>query len=83
MKATELILFNKDETSRIISEFDIKTKIEKGKAYVIDEDGEIKCCEVCKRKLEVDKIGSVASGSRKIFCDNPLCLSGWVAKNKL
>ena len=83
MQETELVLFNKDELKDMISEFDIKTKKEDGKIFVVDKEGEIQCCEVCERKLEIKKIGSIAHGSHKIFCDNPLCLSSWVAKNKI
>ena len=83
MENSELVMFNKDEVYELLSEFEIKTKKEKGKVYVVDKAGEPLLCDVCERKIEVKKIGSIAQGSRKIFCDNPLCLSSWVAKNKL
>ena len=82
MKNTELVLFNKEEIPEIIADFDFETKKIKNKIFVI-ENKEIKHCDSCKRKIEINKIGSIAHGSRKIFCDNPLCLSTWVVKNKI
>ena len=69
MQETELIVFNKNEISELISELNVKIRREKGKTYVLNDEGEIRCCAVCKRKLEVGKIGSIAHGSVDIFCD--------------
>jgi len=83
MESTELVIFNKQEIVDLVTQFGFKIKKENGKDYLLEENGKVKCCEVCERKLEVKKVGSIAHGSRLVFCDNPLCLSSWVVENKI
>ena len=83
MQSTELVVFDKTEIPALISQFGIKTRKKGSKKYLVDHEGEVKCCDSCKRPLQVKHVGSIAHGSRKVYCDNPLCISGWVAKNKI
>ena len=61
----------------------MKTKKIGTKTFVVDTENNIRHCDACEKKLELDKVGSIAHGSLKIFCDNPLCLSTWVAEKKI
>jgi hypothetical protein len=83
MQKTELVVFDRKDILDVISDFGIRIKEADGKQFLADQDGNIRCCDNCKRKLETSKVGSIAHGSTLIFCDNPLCLSAWVADNKI
>ena len=83
MEATELVIFNKNEIAGLIESLGLRTRTIKGKTFVSDNNGVVRCCDSCNRELEVTKVGSIARGSVMIYCDNPLCLSTWVAVNKI
>lgn len=84
MEKTDLILFNKEKTEGLLSQFDFKVINKKGdKQKIIGLDGELVQCHTCEADLNVNKVGTIAHGSRLIFCKNPLCFATWVAEKKL
>lgn len=83
METTDLIIFNKNEIPEILSEFGIQTRKEKERIVLVGEEGQVKCCDSCGKEMEINRVGSIAHGSHMVFCDNPICLASWVAKNKI
>jgi len=83
MEKTKLIIFNKENVEELLREFDFKFSLEEEGNAIIDSKGEIVGCETCKVNLTTDKVGNIAYGSRKIFCDNPVCFATWVVENKI
>ena len=88
MQKTELVVFNKSHIPMLLTQFGFKvakrkineTKI---KDVVINSNQEIVLCECCKKVITPSKVGTIAKGSRLLFCDNPVCFATWVAKNKI
>ncbi|TRZ94663.1 hypothetical protein D4R78_06105 [bacterium] len=87
MEKTELVVFNKANTKEILKQFGFRTQTRrigsKNKEFVIREDNEPAFCPACSKEISVKRLGTIAHGSRVIFCDNPLCFSTWVAQNKV
>ena len=82
MEKTQVVLFNKENVKNILEQFDFKFSPEEEGTAIIDSEGNLVKC-TCGRLLTVETVGNIAHGSRKLFCDNPLCLATWVAKNKI
>ena len=88
MQKTRLNLFNKTNIREILT--DLEFKIYKKKinenAYqeiVTNHDNQPICCSACKKEVPLKRVGTIAHGSRLLFCDNPLCFATWVANNKI
>ena len=83
MEKTDIVLFNKENVIEILKQFDFQFSLEEEGTAIIDSNREIISCSTCERPLTVETVGNIAHGSRKLFCDNPLCFATWVAENKL
>lgn len=88
MQKTELVVFNKNHTHVLLGQFGFKIvrkKISETKSedIVIDKNNTHVLCECCKKPLTPSKVGTIAKGSRLLFCDNPVCFATWVVKNKI
>lgn len=87
MKDTKLVIFKKENVKDLLSQFGFQIR-RKGtgkneKYIVIDDDNQHICCPVCQKEIATKKVGTIAKGSRIIFCDNPVCFAVWVAQNKI
>ena len=87
MKDSQVVIFNKNQISDLLAQFDFKiSKVKisdnKSKEIVVNENNEPVHCECCEKEIRVNKVGSIVKGSRLIFCDNPTCLSTWTVLNK-
>ena len=83
MQKTQVVLFDKENTEELLKQLDFKFSEEEEGLAIIDSNGKIVHCETCEKNLTTDKVGNIAHGSRKLFCDNPLCFATWVVENKL
>ncbi len=88
MQKTELVVFNKTHTTMLLNQFGFKIvrkKLTETKSQdvVVDSKHEQALCECCKKPLTPSRVGTIAKGSRLLFCDNPVCFATWVAKNKI
>jgi hypothetical protein len=87
MEKTQLVVFNKANTKEILKQFGFKTQIrkagKKSKEFILRDDSQPCMCPSCNKEISIKKLGTIAHGSRLIFCDNPLCFSTWVAQNKV
>ncbi len=85
MVRPEMIIFTKDKIEKIIETLDIKIKqIDEETIILLDsKTGEHARCEACQTKLNIDNLGHIAHGSKKLYCRNPSCFSHYVAERKL
>ena len=84
MEKTKIVLFNKGNVENLLKQFDFtfSTNEEEG-TMILDKNKDIVKCDTCEETLITERVGNIAHGSRKLFCDNPLCFATWVAKNKI
>jgi hypothetical protein len=82
-----MVLFSSDGIEKVLSDFDFrvvsKTVENKKVRAVINHDGEDVVCPSCEHLITESHVGTIAKGSRLVFCDNPVCFSTWIAQNKL
>jgi len=88
MKKTGLVLFDKENTKQLLQDFNFKISKrkmsnDKYKEFVVTKNNEIIQCPSCNKEIQVKKVGTIAHGSRLLFCDSPLCFATWVANNKI
>ena len=87
MQKTQLVLFNKENTKTLLSQFGFQTnKLKSGnkqKEVVVNQNNDPIQCPTCDRHISVKKVGTMAHGSRILFCDNPLCFATWLVEHKI
>jgi hypothetical protein len=87
MEKTQLVVFNKSDIKEILDQFGFKIHTkkvgQKNRKFVSADSNQPILCPTCERQIPVNRIGTIAHGSRMIFCDNPLCFSTWIVKNKI
>ena len=87
MQKTELVIFNKQNTRELLSDLDFKIKTiktgKKSRQLVVSTDNNAIFCPTCEKEILLNRVGTIAHGSRLLFCDNPFCFASWVAKNKI
>ena len=88
MQKTDLLVFNKDDVRAILTDLDFKIsnkRKEKNKfaEVVVTEDNDPVLCPTCEREIFVNHVGTIAHGSKLIFCDNPFCFATWVANKRI
>jgi len=76
----QLISFGKNQAKNILDMLEIKTKDAGNLNIILDENGQVAKCEVCKKELSTNNLGNVAKGSKLLFCDNLACFSTYLAK---
>lgn len=88
MDRTQLVVFNKENAREILT--DLEFKIQRKKIsennyseVVVDSDNNPVFCSTCKKEILVKRVGTIAHGSRLLFCENPLCFATWIANNKI
>ena len=83
MEKSDLVLFDKKNTTDILNQFDFKIAKEGDNEVLIGTDKKPIQCPTCETNLSIKKVGTIVHGSRLVFCNNPLCFATWVAENKL
>jgi len=88
MQKTQLVVFNKENIREILTDLDFKIQRkkvgdDKYTEIVLNSDDNPVSCTTCKKEILVRRVGTIAHGSRLLFCDNPLCFATWVANNKI
>lgn len=83
MKTTGFVAFQAGEEKALLEQFGFSVQRNKKKTYVMDQSGNQMHCPSCDRPITTKHVGSIASGSRIVFCDNPVCFATWVAKEKV
>lgn len=88
MDKTQLVVFSKEDIRQVLTDFNFrvqKKKIGENRyaKIVVDSEDNPATCPSCKKEISVKKVGTIAHGSRLVFCDNPLCFATWVANNKI
>lgn len=83
MLQSDLVLFNKNSIEELLDNFGFKTATEGNKTVIVSSDGQPIKCPSCDKEITSKKVGTIAHGSRLVFCDNPICFSNWIAENKL
>lgn len=87
MEASSVVLFPPDKVRKVLSDFDFRVADRPFKdgtrKIVVDKQGREVCCPSCQQPVTENHVGTVAKGSRLVFCDNPICFSSWIAQNKI
>ena len=82
MKKNNFIGFDRKDVNQILVDLKIEIRTIDNKNFILDEDKEIKKCEICKDPLTTRNLGNVSHGSHKMFCDNPLCFISYLEKEE-
>lgn len=83
MKATDMVVFQKGNEAQVIEELGFRCEANGDSIHVLTSEGHQAVCDGCQKELTVERVGTVAPGSRLLFCDNPLCFSTWIANNRI
>ena len=85
MAKHEMVLFTKDRLNKVLGVLDIKTDEKDGREIVLNPENEEEqaVCVACESKIDVENLGHIAKGSKKIYCKNPACFSHFIAEKKL
>lgn len=83
MKNSNLVAFSKANCGKLLTEFGFQIRQRDGKRLVLKSDNTTAQCDGCHKELTVNKVGTIAHGSRLLFCDNPTCFSDWIAEHKV
>lgn len=87
MEKTQVVLFDRNNISALLCEFGFqiasaKSTHKRGR-QVLTKDGNAVNCGSCEKPITENRVGTIAHGSRLLFCDNPVCFATWLAKNKI
>ena len=83
MNTTDFVIFNKTDRRVLLAQFGFSIKGAGKKAIIQDSAGNNAKCSCCDAPLHPRRLGTIAPGSRLLFCDNPACFAVWVAEKKI
>lgn len=73
-----LVLFeNEDQLKGLLGKLGIEVRDN----FVVSADGKAEHCQSCAKTIRVDNLGNIMPGSTLFFCDDPYCLSTYVAEH--
>jgi len=83
MNTTDFVIFNKADRRSLLSQFGFSVKGTGKEAAILNSSGEVEKCPCCEKPLHPRRLGVIAPGSRRLFCDNPACFAIWIAEKKI
>lgn len=83
MNATNFVIFNKTDRRSLLEQFGFSIKGTGKHATIQDNAGNDVKCPCCDKLLYPRRLGTIAPGSRLLFCDNPTCFAVWIAEKKI
>jgi hypothetical protein len=78
MDPTNMVLFRKEDVSRVLSALDVPVRGQR----ILDPSGVPAICHTCGSDIKKSNLGNIMPGSRLFFCDNPACLATYIAETK-
>lgn len=73
-----LILFeNEPQLRALLAKLGIKTR----ENFILSKEGEVEKCQCCRKTIRVENLGNIMPGSTLFYCDDPFCLSSYVAEH--
>lgn len=83
MGKINMILFSKAQLNDVFSNFGLEVKKIKDteRQYIARNDKTQKCVS-CNSLLTPENFGHIAKGSLNLYCDNPSCLTHYVANRR-
>jgi len=82
MEKINMILFSDPQFSKMLDNFGLSLKYDKevSEELIYKEEKTQKCVS-CKVILKKNNFGHIAKGSLHLYCDNPSCLTHYVANH--
>lgn len=85
MAKVDLVVFDERQLPKILTSFGIQQVVSKSdlRTYLKNPDGSPIKCECCEKVLDINNVGNIMKGSKKLYCKNPSCYSSYLIKKKL
>lgn len=83
MDSTNFVLFRKDQILDVLKGFGFGIQKITKRKKIVTSNGEAVHCYNCNTTLTTQRVGTIAPGSKLLFCDKPACFATWVAIKKI